>query len=173
MIDQSQLNIPLLANIFLIANTPGYLYRQFQTAEPTIALAKQYDAFQLVAAISDLLEKEPPLSLADIVTIYAATVAMSFRPASEVGAALVKISKKRITWLDDLLARINSPTRVASHDFHVSIQQPSAQLTRSEHPTAAVSASRTYSTGTARPIVIPQKPPTAVATFKEEKNFED
>ena len=173
MIDQSKLNIPLLANIFLTANTPGYLYRQLQASESTIALAKQYDAFQLVAAISDLLEKEHPLPLTDVVTIYAAIVAMGFRPASEVAAALVKMSEKRITWLDDLLARINSTSRIVSHDFHVSIPQPSAQLTRSEQSTAAVSTSRTYSTGTARPIVIPQKLAAAAVTFKEEKNFED
>jgi hypothetical protein len=46
-------------------------------------------------------------ALADIVTIYAAAVAMSFLPASEVAAALDNLSKKRITWLDDLLARSN------------------------------------------------------------------
>jgi hypothetical protein len=65
MIDQSKLDIPLLANIFLIANTPGYLYRQFQAAEPTIALAKQFNAFQLGTLISELLEKEHPLRLAE------------------------------------------------------------------------------------------------------------
>jgi hypothetical protein len=100
MIDLSILNEPQLARIYLVANTPAYLYRNYR-ADPSVwEIARRHTVDDLV---SFAVEHANERKLKDVVFAYAALVALSFKDQREVLDRTANVSFENLDWGRKLL----------------------------------------------------------------------
>jgi hypothetical protein len=78
----SDLNPEPLAAIYLVANTPSYLFKHLRRDEAVQQLARTATVDDLAELISEFVSK-PERTALDISRVYAALAAMSLRPYRE------------------------------------------------------------------------------------------
>jgi hypothetical protein len=114
MIDASIINLDALRRWYLFANIPGYLFRHFRSDDSVRALGRAYGANDLIQEVVRV-DSLGVSSVDETTLAYAALVALSFRNADEVAAALPGLGNVRnIRWLDELLAYVTETERAVS-----------------------------------------------------------
>jgi len=91
-----------LSEIYLVANTPSYLYKHFRSDEAVEKLAKKYSAEDLINFICQVDSDNNP-SLRDIVAAYAGSVALTFHDLRVVEAILTDIQIKNLQWFGKVI----------------------------------------------------------------------
>lgn len=122
MINTTQLNEVELTRIYLVANTPSYLYRHYRVEETVQALAK-YDVSQLLSALNETAAENRTLK--QVVVSYAILVALTFKNPDEVRRAMNQ-DLHGLTWAEEILAFGN--TRQASNQQFTIEVKPKANV---------------------------------------------
>jgi len=102
-----------LKEIFLLANTPSYLYKNFRQNNSINRLSQKYEAQELITYFKVTAESEK-IIFDDVITIYALLVAMSFKEYGVIKKFLSEMGKYQLEWLDELKTIIISNVRVTS-----------------------------------------------------------
>jgi len=113
MIEFETLNIPAFVRHYMLANTPGYLYRHLR-AEPSVkSLAEASTPKELLAAVTSL-EVRPERRPEDVAIAYAMLVALSFQNYGAVREALTNWQPKTLTWARHILSIITQTAIVTT-----------------------------------------------------------
>ena len=97
MINLDELDIPAILRVYMLANTPAYLYRHLR-AEPSLErLAKSSTPRELLAAVS-AREGKPSRTAEDAAIAYGMLVALSFQNYRDVQEALAGWQPRALTW---------------------------------------------------------------------------
>lgn len=102
MIDSSSPEFDALAQVYLVANTPGYLFRRFRTSPLVQRLGASYPAHELANVIRNFIALGAP-TLKDSVTCCIAAAALASKSPSEVLQEISELPTQRSVWLSDLL----------------------------------------------------------------------
>ena len=92
-----------LAALYLAANTPGFLYdtyRRSLTVQTLAATQQVQDLVETVNHVAGMAKR----SLADVVTAYAALVALTLKDYEDVGSELPKLAMVGLEWTEKLIA---------------------------------------------------------------------
>ncbi len=91
------LNLPLLGEILLLANTPNYVYKNFRRQETVRQLATKYSAEQLIQEYHSRLSRADRLN-DDLIVAYAVLVGLTFLDYSKAIDAINKLDMSLIIW---------------------------------------------------------------------------
>ena len=107
-----------LSHIYLVANTPLYLYRKLRNELSVEQLAQVHRPTELVQFITEV-DRENDRSASRVAAAYAATVALTYHPPGAVAEALAQAPPVRhLNWVADILAiweQSRISTTVESH----------------------------------------------------------
>ena len=103
MIELSQTEIDKLTDMYLVANTPSYLYRRFRDSVIVERVAKDSTAEQLLETIRTV-DKLEDRELLEVVKAYTATVALTFLDPRAFQEALGKIEIVHLEWVLPILS---------------------------------------------------------------------
>ncbi len=95
-------SLEYLAAIYLVSNTPDYLYDRYRAEQAVMSLGLEKSAVELVAVATEVArdQKRTPTDLA---AGYAAIVALTFRDFGEVRAALSEARLDELEWAASIL----------------------------------------------------------------------
>lgn len=98
------LNIDALANIYMVANTPSYLFRHYRNNSSVQDFADAHSIEELVAEIRRVSSIElTKRTVDDIAVAYAAVVGLTFKDAPLVKAAIADVDFSKILWAQRIL----------------------------------------------------------------------
>jgi hypothetical protein len=98
------LDIRNLAEVVLLANTPGYIYSRYRRDPSVREMAEHFDAPRLITMLEEFA-KSAGSALEDRAKAYATLVSLSFRPAPEL-QTLYHVSLPNIEWFDRIKALV-------------------------------------------------------------------
>lgn len=107
---------PEAARVFVVANTPTYLFKHFRSIQRIEALATEMSTKALVKRCTQLSALKKP-AMDDQLKFYVHLVALYFKPLSEFTGALEDLSKSPFRWAKPLVKLIVS--RPAASDLLV------------------------------------------------------
>jgi hypothetical protein len=116
MPDELGLDLATLARIYLLANTPRYLYRRFREDPSVQRLARALTATELLSIITEIGARETRDSQS-LATAYGALVALTFQPLDSTRAAFNDWGGGRLQWdreIWELYLQEAVPTQVVS-----------------------------------------------------------
>lgn len=116
----SQGAIRRLTEIYLVANTPPYLYRQFRSDQSVQNLADQTSEEELVKLIKQVDSSEER-KISDVAVAYAATVALTFKDSKSVDLALDGVQFENLQWVRSIL-RFWKETTIPTLISHQSVK---------------------------------------------------
>jgi hypothetical protein len=121
MIEIGSETISILEKVYVVANTPSYVYRHFRAEEGVQTLGKIYDSRRLVEHIVEIERKEER-TLGDIISAYAATVALTFKNIGEVKEVMRDLRIERVEWAVKILSLwiatcVPTDTRDLDYDY--------------------------------------------------------
>lgn len=102
MIERDTPEFEELIGIYLIANTPAYLFRRYRASQFIQRLGKSSKPLELAEEIVKFLALDKP-SLLDVVSCFAAATALASKTPSEVRSVIDALPKQRPSWLDEVL----------------------------------------------------------------------
>lgn len=126
MIDASYLNEAQLARIYLVANTPLYLYRHYRDDPSVHELVRKNTISDLVGIIKDIAGTNDR-TLKEITLAYASLVALTFKNPKEVKAATSQVHMGGITWARAILA-FGASQQASSQQFTVKLEPKDPQI---------------------------------------------
>lgn len=109
--------------IYAVANTPTYLYRQFRSKEIIRDLANRYLEEDLINYIKKIDSSQDP-SISDVANAYAVSVALTFKNSEKVKKLLQSYQFKRLEWISHII-QIWKDTEIPtiSFDFNAEIKK--------------------------------------------------
>lgn len=102
MIEIPAETISILEQIYVVSNTPGYLYKHFRREAGVERLAHTYSAEQLVEHIVEVESKEGR-TLADVASAYAACVALTFHDLRLVLELMNRVELQKLEWVEAIV----------------------------------------------------------------------
>ena len=117
MINTSYLNIDQLAQTYLVANTPSYLYRHYRSDQSVQDFARHNNTEDLVS-IAEQISRFKNRTLEDLILAYAAIVALTFKDFREVKDALGRASFTGLDWATDII-KLWDNTRIPTQTINV------------------------------------------------------
>lgn len=84
--------------IYVVANTPTYLYRRFRSQEIIRDLANRYSEEDLIDYIKKIDSSQNP-SISDVANAYAVSVALTFKNSETVKKLLKSYELKKLEWV--------------------------------------------------------------------------
>lgn len=97
MISANDLNIDELAQIFILANTPNYLYKNYSSDPSINKLAEGYSSEDLITVFREINRKEIT-SCEDVVLFYSVIVALSKKPSKDVRELFKEMNGLSFRW---------------------------------------------------------------------------
>jgi hypothetical protein len=85
-------------DIYVVANTPTYLYRRFRSQEIIRDLANRYSEEDLIDYIKKIDSSQNP-SISDVANAYAVSVALTFKNSEIVKKLLKSYELKKLEWV--------------------------------------------------------------------------
>lgn len=124
------LNIDALTNVYLVANTPAYLFRHFRNNETVQNFADSHSVAQLASEINRVSALTvPERNIRDIVSAYSSIVGLTFKNPADVLKVLENVEFNRILWGDRILSLWEPyPTYVTTMDVEPSVQTKTGTL---------------------------------------------
>jgi formate dehydrogenase maturation protein FdhE len=109
--------------IYVVANTSTYLYRQFRSKEIIRDLANRYPEKDLINYIKKIDSSQNP-SISDVANAYAVSVALTFKNSEKVKKLLQSYQFKRLEWISHII-QIWKDTEIPtiSFDFNAEIKK--------------------------------------------------
>lgn len=96
------LNLESLTRITAVANTPMYLYRHFRNESSVEEFSKSATTVELFSYVQELARKRSR-TFEDTVLGYAALIAITFKPSSEIRKLIDEHGIPRLPWSYELL----------------------------------------------------------------------
>ena len=122
------LDIRKLEQYFLYANTPLYLYSNFQSQECVVKVSVKFSTKSLLNLFSYLYKKENK-SLHEHVTLYGIIIALTLKPNTEVKRFFEALPKMNLKWAQQLAEIYLSRVRVDNTtEFDLTIKLPSNSI---------------------------------------------
>lgn len=153
----SDLPVEPLRELYIVANTPMFIYRRFRRLPILQQLAERHSAADLVAAYNEH-GGAPNRSVDDIVRAYAALVALSYAEYRSAREAAKDLRPGLLTWTDHILDAVFALNRPLSTTLLV-IAPRLAGPTSS--PSATTSNVLVHSQPSVAPNVAPAAAPAA------------
>lgn len=97
------LNLSALADIYVLANTPAYLFKNFRADDSVMAVASDMSAQTLGAELDKLLTGNS-LSFSELVGAYALLIALTFKEYREAREVLGLLDLAKLEWGRTLVA---------------------------------------------------------------------
>lgn len=101
MNDLINLDVKLLIDRLAFANTPSYLFKNFQMNSSVLLLSQKLTTEQLIENFRELKGKTEK-SMEEWTMLYAVIVALTFKPLNEVRDFFTNLGKEDIKWADRL-----------------------------------------------------------------------
>lgn len=101
MTDLNNLDIKLLLDRLAFANTPSYLFKNFQMNSSVLLLSQKLTTEQLIENFKGLKVKHEK-TMEEWTMLYAVIVALTFKPSHEVNEFFKKLKLVDIRWADKL-----------------------------------------------------------------------
>lgn len=122
--------------IYAVANTPTYLYRQFRSKEIIRDLANRYLEEDLINYIKKIDSSQDP-SISDVANAYAVSVALTFKNSKTVRKLLQSYKLKRLEWVPHII-QIWKDTEIptTSFDFNAKIKKIDYEIDMSSSKSA-------------------------------------
>ena len=112
--------------IYIVSNTPFYLYKHFRLHPKIQQLSKEYSIEKLLAIISKI-DQSKKRAINTIVIAYIATVALTFYNTSSVHGVLKSFKVKNLDWFWDII-KVWEDTRISmsahKYDFKPDYYKP-------------------------------------------------
>lgn len=122
MTQLSAAELDQLAPIYLVANTPEYLYRRFRAESAIQRLAEQSKPADLVNLILQV-DRSAERAVHKVVAAYAATVGLTLQDSREVLRALEGFEVTNLNWVDKIL-QLWDQNRTATTLETVAVRRP-------------------------------------------------
>lgn len=119
MIDLNILNEPHLVRNYLVANTPGYLYRNYRSDASVLEMASRNTIEDLIS-LAVKTENATQRTLREVVFAYAAIVALTFKNHSEVLKKTKDVSFVNLEWANKLL-ELGNRDQMANLDIVIKV----------------------------------------------------
>jgi len=132
MIYISPEEISILEKIYIVANTPSYLYKHFKREVCVERLASNYNVKELIKHIAQIDRKKERL-LADVTSAYAACVAMTFHDVRTVTGLMRQLKFRNIEWVKEIINIWESsyiPTQITDMCY---THEPKIQVEKKSH----------------------------------------
>lgn len=97
MISANDLHIDELAQIFILANTPNYLYKLFSSDLSINKLAKDYSSEDLINIFREISRKEIT-TFEDVVLFYSVILALTKKPYEDVREFFKELNGLSLRW---------------------------------------------------------------------------
>lgn len=94
--------ISILKKIYVVANTPSYLYKHFKREAGVERLSNVYEVLELFEHIVQI-DRKKERTLADVASAYAACVALTFHDIKSVLASIKKLELRNLEWVDAII----------------------------------------------------------------------
>jgi len=88
--------------IYVVANTPTYLYRRFRSQEIIRDLANRYSEGDLIDYIKKIDSSQNP-SISEVANAYAISVALTFKNSEKVKELLQSYQFKKLEWISHII----------------------------------------------------------------------
>ena len=137
MITLAPTELDQLVPIYLVANTPAYLYRNLRKASAVQRLAETNIPMDLIDHIL-FVDRSPERDLRDVVAAYASTIALTIQDSREVLRALQGLEVTNLEWVASIL-QLWDQTRIGT-EYTVVSDKPKILK---PYPTEDVSESTT------------------------------
>lgn len=98
------LDLVSLKEIYLLANTPLYLYKHFKRNPSIQILSKKYDLNEIKKIFCWLVKQ--PRSIDRLACIYSLIIALSFKLDHNTRLFIMNLSKFKVEWLKELSENI-------------------------------------------------------------------
>lgn len=98
---------PEAARVFVVANTPTYLFKHFRSIQNIQTLAAKISTKAVVKRCRKLASLKKP-TMDDEVNFYVHLVALCFAPKSEYRDALVDLAKSPFRWAKTLVSLVDA-----------------------------------------------------------------
>jgi len=102
-----------LVQTYMVANTPGYLYKHYRRMEALQELRKRYSPEELATFVEEV-DTSPEASLEDVVKAYAATVALTLGDNSSAVAVVEGLRVERLAWVKRIVETWRSTFTITS-----------------------------------------------------------
>lgn len=109
--------------IFLCANTPGYLYTHLRQAKEVEVLAEQSSTDGLYAIGRHALEGEQK-NLERELSFYIAVIALSLKPYSEISIYLTRLKTDKYKWANSIISLVKTKYRLVTVEAIDIIYEP-------------------------------------------------
>lgn len=124
---------PEAARVFVVANTPAYLFKHFLSIQRIQALATEMSTKALVKRCTQLSAMKKP-AMDDELEFYVHLVALCFAPKSEYRGALADLAKSPFRWAKPLISLIDSHAKATDVLILDTPELPSASLHPEHQP---------------------------------------
>ncbi len=118
---------PEAARVFVVANTPTYLFKHFRSIQRIQALATKMSTEAVVKRCRELAALKKPV-MDDEVNFYVHLVALCFKPQSEFRGALDDLAKAPFRWAKPLVNLIVSHAKASDRIVWEPQFKPSVRL---------------------------------------------
>jgi hypothetical protein len=116
------LNLEQLTRIYLVANTPSYLYRNYRSDSSVLEFSKINSVGDLVTSLSHTANiPASERSLNQIVVAYACLSALTFKNHNEVTKALYNKTFDSINWAGRMLELWETWSSVTTHRLEIEV----------------------------------------------------
>lgn len=96
---KNELNIDILTEFLILANTPFYLFRKFSAEESVNIIAKKFSTDELIDEFLEY-EKIKKKEVIHYIILYALVSSLGLKPYKEVYSFFKDLDKYKIKWLD-------------------------------------------------------------------------
>ncbi|MCH8151496.1 MAG: hypothetical protein IH830_03880 [Planctomycetes bacterium] len=118
---------PEAARVFVVANTPTYLFKHFRSIQRIQALATEMSTEAVVKRCTELAALGKP-AMDDELSFYVHLVALCFKPLSEIRGELDDLSKSPFRWAKPLINLIVSHAKASDRIVWKPQFKPSIRL---------------------------------------------
>jgi hypothetical protein len=127
VISLDDLNLHGLADVYVLANTPAYLYRWFRADESVRALARSHPTGELASRLNTILDQHN-LGFDELILAYALLVCLTMKDYREARPFIEHLAYNRLEWATEILEiweAIRTVIVTASHSPAPEINLPS------------------------------------------------
>jgi hypothetical protein len=98
----SHLDLDILSQIYMVSNTPSYLYTRFRKEDTIIDISKKYKTEEIIETIEFVLHDKAEDSN-KIIFLYALIISLTYKPYSKVYKFLSKLEKIKFKWFYEII----------------------------------------------------------------------
>lgn len=121
----SQFNLNALSQIYIVSNTPSYLYNKFKKENSIINISKNFKAEAIMKNIQSIL-KDKAFDMTKMICLYGLIISLTHKPYAEVYKFLSEIKNVKFKWCYEIINIYLQTAEISNFsDLKINIVRPS------------------------------------------------